>query len=97
MAISSYFISANAGSGKTYSMINKLLEMLLLGVEPCKILCITYTNTGAGEIKERLISKINTLKTLSDKDLRDVIIDVLGLKDTAGLKKDVTKEQLSRK
>ncbi|MCA8889129.1 MAG: UvrD-helicase domain-containing protein, partial [Parvularculaceae bacterium] len=43
----SAFVSANAGSGKTRVLTNRVARLLLRGVEPNKILCITFTKAAA--------------------------------------------------
>ena len=50
----SVFISANAGSGKTYALAQRFLSLVFSGAEIDKILCITYTNKAADEIKEKI-------------------------------------------
>lgn len=54
----SVFVCANAGSGKTFALIERVLSLLLSGVSPEKILCITYTNAAAVEIKDRIFEKL---------------------------------------
>ena len=39
----SAWVSANAGSGKTHVLVNRVLRLLLDGVQPSRMLCITYT------------------------------------------------------
>ena len=51
LPIGSTWISANAGSGKTYNLVNRVIKLLVLGVEAKKILCITFTNSAANEMK----------------------------------------------
>ena len=43
---------ARAGSGKTYTVANKIANEVLLGVAPEDILCLTFTVKGAEELKE---------------------------------------------
>ena len=50
----SIWISASAGTGKTKSLIDRILSLLFNGVQPNKILCLTYTNAAANEMQERL-------------------------------------------
>ncbi|MDR0406832.1 MAG: UvrD-helicase domain-containing protein [Holosporales bacterium] len=50
----SLWIEASAGTGKTKTLIDRLLALLLSGVTPSKILCITYTKAAAYEMRERL-------------------------------------------
>ena len=54
-----YWIKANAGSGKTYKLTARIVFLLQNGIKPEDILCITYTNAGADEMKKRIVDKIN--------------------------------------
>ncbi|HAO39845.1 MAG TPA: hypothetical protein DCR53_04670, partial [Afipia sp.] len=42
----SAFVAANAGSGKTHVLVNRVIRLLLNGVPPEKILCITFTKAA---------------------------------------------------
>lgn len=50
----SAWVNASAGSGKTKVLIDRILKLLLSGVSPDKILCITFTNAAAAEMQTRL-------------------------------------------
>lgn len=50
----SVIVEACAGSGKTWTLVSRLVRLLLAGVEPGEILAITYTRKAAREIEERL-------------------------------------------
>ena len=52
--------SANAGSGKTRVLVDRVSRILIQGVPPEKILCLTYTKAAASEMQSRLF------KTLGD-------------------------------
>ncbi|MBE0692621.1 MAG: UvrD-helicase domain-containing protein, partial [Aquamicrobium sp.] len=39
----SVWVSANAGSGKTHVLSQRVIRLLLGGTDPAKILCLTYT------------------------------------------------------
>ena len=43
---------ARAGSGKTFTVANKIAEAVKNGLKPEEILCLTFTVKGADEIKE---------------------------------------------
>ena len=49
----SAFVSANAGSGKTYVLAQRVINLLLRGVDPAKILCITFTKAAAANMANR--------------------------------------------
>jgi ATP-dependent helicase/nuclease subunit A len=50
----SVIVEACAGSGKTWTLVSRLIRLLLAGVQPGEILAITYTRKAAREIEERL-------------------------------------------
>ena len=50
----STWLSANAGSGKTKVLIDRVARLLLSGVSPQHILCLTYTKAAATEMQNRL-------------------------------------------
>ena len=58
----SIWISASAGTGKTKSLIDRILALLLNGANPEKILCLTYTDAAAAEMSTRLTKVIHKLK-----------------------------------
>lgn len=51
--IQSEFITANAGSGKTYTVIQRIKNIIELGECPSSILCITFTNSAKEEMQSR--------------------------------------------
>ena len=65
------WIRANAGSGKTTRLITRYKELLDSGVKSCQILCITYTNAAALEMKNRIKRERTDLQ---DKDLKIMTI-----------------------
>src|SRR3954465_10197103 len=52
----SAFVSANAGSGKTHVLVQRVIRLLLSGVPPEKILCITFTKAAAANMAERVFT-----------------------------------------
>ncbi|MBL6622933.1 MAG: double-strand break repair helicase AddA [Alphaproteobacteria bacterium] len=50
----SVFVSANAGTGKTKVLTDRVLRLLLDGGRPEAILCVTYTRAAAAEMTQRL-------------------------------------------
>ena len=54
----SAFVSANAGSGKTHVLVQRVIRLLLTGVPPEKILCITFTKAAAANMAERVFTTL---------------------------------------
>jgi ATP-dependent helicase/nuclease subunit A len=54
----SAFVSANAGSGKTKTLIDRVARLLLDGAAPERILCVTYTKAAAAEMQRRLFEQL---------------------------------------
>ena len=72
---SSAFVSANAGSGKTHVLVQRVVRLLLTGVAPEKILCITFTKAAAANMAERVFTMLGHWVTLDDDALNDAIRD----------------------
>jgi len=70
---SSAFVSANAGSGKTHVLVQRVIRLLLDGVPPEKILCITFTKAAAANMAERVFATLGHWVTLDDDALDDAI------------------------
>jgi len=66
----SAWVEANAGSGKTRVLIDRVSRLLLAGADPARILCITYTKAAAAEMSERLFARLGAWSLASDADLR---------------------------
>src|SRR3954468_21045628 len=69
----SAFVSANAGSGKTHVLVQRVIRLLLDGVPPEKILCITFTKAAAANMAERVFSTLGHWVTLDDDALDEAI------------------------
>lgn len=63
-------VEANAGSGKTRVLVNRVARLLLTGSAPDKILCLTYTKAAAGEMKTRLFDTLGDWSIANDKTLQ---------------------------
>jgi ATP-dependent helicase/nuclease subunit A len=72
---SSAFVSANAGSGKTHVLVQRVIRLLLDGVPPEKILCITFTKAAAANMAERVFTTLGHWVTLDDTKLDAAIRD----------------------
>src|SRR5450432_2142841 len=71
----SAFVSANAGSGKTHVLVQRVIRLLLARVPPEKILCITFTKAAAANMAERVFSTLGHWVTLSDDALDAAIVE----------------------
>jgi ATP-dependent helicase/nuclease subunit A len=61
-------LSASAGTGKTHVLTARVLRLLLAGVDPSTILCLTFTKAGAAEMAERIHSRLAHWVRLKDED-----------------------------
>lgn len=66
----STWLSANAGSGKTKVLTDRVSRLLLEGVPPQNILCLTYTKAAATEMQNRLFKRLGTWAMARDSELR---------------------------
>ena len=69
----SAFVSANAGSGKTHVLAQRVINLLLRGCDPAKILCITFTKAAAANMANRVFSTLAKWTALDDEDLNTQI------------------------
>ncbi len=69
----SAWVSANAGSGKTRVLANRVAQLLLHGTEPAKILCLTFTKAGAAEMQNRLFKQLGEWAMLPEAELRQAL------------------------
>src|SRR3954469_25062569 len=51
-------ILASAGSGKTYALTNRFVELLARGAAPEKIVALTFTRKAAGEFFDEILKKL---------------------------------------
>ena len=64
----SAWVSANAGSGKTYVLVNRIIRLLLSGAKPERILCLTFTRAAAAEMEARLFKRLSGWISLTDDE-----------------------------
>ncbi|CCV03795.1 ATP-dependent nuclease subunit A [Mesorhizobium metallidurans STM 2683] len=65
----SAWVSANAGSGKTHVLAQRVIRLLLKGTDPSKILCLTYTRAAAANMSNRVFSTLSEWTALGDMEL----------------------------
>lgn len=83
----STWLAANAGSGKTRVLTDRVARLLLEGVKPEQILCLTYTKAAASEMQNRLFKRLGEWAMLKDRALRDAM-------KTLGVEKELSPPEL---
>ena len=87
----SAFVTANAGSGKTKTLIDRVARLLLARVDPEKVLCVTYTKAAAAEMQRRLFGRLGDWSVMGDDALIRELVNLEGpfsLKDASGFDAD---------
>jgi ATP-dependent helicase/nuclease subunit A len=74
----SAFVTANAGSGKTKTLIDRVARLLLAEAKPEAILCVTYTKAAAAEMQRRLFGLLGDWSVCDDASLRDALAKLEG-------------------
>jgi superfamily I DNA/RNA helicase len=70
---SSAWVAANAGSGKTHVLAQRVIRLLLSGVDPGRILCITFTKAAAANMANRVYNDLRSWTVLDDAALDDAM------------------------
>jgi ATP-dependent helicase/nuclease subunit A len=65
----SAWVSANAGSGKTHVLAQRVIRLLLDGADPSRILCLTYTRAAAANMAARVFQNLAGWTTLAQDEL----------------------------
>ena len=73
----SAWVSANAGTGKTYVLTTRVLRLLLAGTKPERILALTYTKAAAAEMSKRVFDRLGTWVTAPPDLLGKLLAEVL--------------------
>ncbi|MET0274464.1 MAG: double-strand break repair helicase AddA [Phenylobacterium sp.] len=74
----SAFVTANAGSGKTKTLIDRVARLLLAGAEPEAVLFVTYTPAAAAEMQRRLYGRLGEWSVMPDEELTGRLADLEG-------------------
>lgn len=74
----SIWVEANAGSGKTFVLTHRVLRLLLAGVRPQSILCLTYTKAAAAEMRKRVGAQLAQWALADEEKLRKDINNLIG-------------------
>ncbi len=72
----SAWVSANAGSGKTHVLVQRIIRLMLNGAEPGKILALTYTTAAAANMANRVFKTLADWTGLDDAALDAVLIEM---------------------
>jgi ATP-dependent helicase/nuclease subunit A len=80
--VTSAWVSANAGTGKTHVLTTRVLRLMLAGTAPERILCLTYTKAAAAEMSKRIFGELGSWVVMSDDDLRAKLARFLTRKPT---------------
>ena len=87
----SAWVAANAGSGKTYVLAQRVINLLLNGVEPEKILCITFTKAAAANMSKQVFDRLASWTTLDDAALDKAV------REHSGAVPDARRRALARR
>ena len=74
----SAWVSANAGSGKTHVLTQRVIRLMLNGARPSSILCLTYTKAAASEMSNRVFERLSRWTAMDDTALAREITEVEG-------------------
>ena len=74
----SAWVEASAGSGKTKLLTDRLLRLLLAGVPPGRILCLTFTKAAAAEMATRLALRLGEWAIADDPKLAEMLQKLTG-------------------
>ncbi len=74
----SAWVRANAGTGKTHVLVQRILRLLLSGAAPRSILCLTFTKNAAAEMETRVLGKLGEWATADRETLTANLSRLLG-------------------
>ena len=74
----SSWVSAHAGSGKTTVLAQRVIRLLLRGVPPGRILCITYTRVAAANMAQKVFDQMSAWTGLDDVGLGAALRSLAG-------------------
>ena len=72
------WVEASAGSGKTKVLTDRVLRLMLDGVAPARILCLTFTKAAAAEMNLRISGELGRWAILDETALVAALTRLLG-------------------
>jgi ATP-dependent helicase/nuclease subunit A len=69
----SAWVTANAGSGKTHVLVQRVVRLLLNGVLPSRIFCLTFTKAAAANMAGRVFAMLADWTSLDDDGLAKAV------------------------
>ncbi len=72
----SVFVAANAGSGKTSTLVRRVARLLLRGARPEAVLCVTFTKAAAAEMQRRLFQELGAWAVMEDEPLAAKLAEI---------------------
>ena len=82
----SAWVAASAGSGKTKVLTDRVLSLLLAGVAPQRILCLTFTKAAAAEMAQRINGELGRWAIADEAELESKLAPLIrGAIDAAQL------------
>jgi ATP-dependent helicase/nuclease subunit A len=72
------WVGASAGTGKTKALTDRFLSLLIQGVDVRTILCLTFTNAAAFEMKQRIFQRLQKLSQATPETLSQELTLLLG-------------------
>lgn len=82
----SVWVRANAGTGKTRVLTDRVLRLLLGGTAPSRILCLTFTKAAAAEMAKRIYDELGDWARMGDGELAEAL---LHLRETPAVASDL--------
>lgn len=76
--VKSVWVEASAGTGKTKVLSDRVLRLLLNGVSPNRLLCLTYTKAAAVEMNTRISERLSQWSIMAENKLEKELYALLG-------------------
>jgi ATP-dependent helicase/nuclease subunit A len=73
----SVWVAANAGTGKTKVLTDRVLSLMVTGTKPHHILCLTFTKAAAAEMSNRIADQLGKWSVMADEKLTEHLTDLL--------------------